>query len=465
MPSTKPKRILVAYSMKSTFVSTTLDYLMALKNFTDYEVEYLHVTHGAWMDFNINEYDVIFQNYCVRLCFDNNVSNDYQSALMDFRGLKIVAVQDDYDHTEKLRSAIRRLGFHVLLTCIQKEFWPLIYPKSELPGLTIIQGLTGYVPERLVERRLPVVPLSERKTWVAYRGRDIGARYGRLGFEKYEIGRRMIAICAAHGMPYDIAMDDASRVYGDAWFEFLGSSRTVLGSESGSNVFDFDGSLEEEIKAFTAAHGRRPTYQEFKHVLDPLEAPFNVGQISPRIFESATMMTPMILFRGSYSNAIEADMHYIPLEKDFSNADAVLSRLDDLEYLQGFADRAYRRLVRSGDFGYRSLARLLEDAIEQQYPIRVVPDRVKRQSRAAQRRKSLYRQAVRITRRPALAEVPTDLPLGPDKFKERQIEAGKQRLRERLMQTVVPHRLQPSARKFGKVLLHPKQYLIDRKRK
>ena len=47
------------------------------------------------------------------------------------------------------------------------------------------------------------------------------------------------------------------------------------------------------------------------------------------------MMTPMILFRGSYSQAIEPDVHYIPLEKDFSNADAILARLDDLEYLQG----------------------------------------------------------------------------------------------------------------------------------
>ena len=109
-------------------------------------------------------------------------------------------------------------------------------------------------------------------------------------------------------------MDNASRIYGDAWFEFLGSSRTMLGCESGSNAFDFDGRLDEAIKAFTALHGRRPTYQEFKDALDPLEAPFDVGQISPRVFECAMMMTPMILFRGRYSHAIQADVHYIPLE-------------------------------------------------------------------------------------------------------------------------------------------------------
>ena len=422
MLSTKPKRILVAYSMSSTHVPTTFEYLLALKNFTDHDVDYIHVTHGAYMDFDINKYDVVFQNYCARLCFDGYVSEHYQNALMDFRGLKILAVQDDYDRTATLHRAIRRLGFHVLLTCIPSDCWPLAYPKSELPGLTIIQGLTGYLPERLLHRRYPVAPLAERKTWVAYRGRDIGAKYGRLGFEKYEIGRRMIEYCAARGVPCDIAMDDASRIYGDAWFEFLGSSRTMLGSESGSNAFDFDGCLEEQIDAFKAEHGRPPTFQEFKHILEPLEAPFNVGQISARIFESAAMMTPMILFRGSYSNAIEADVHYIPLEKDFSNADAVLARLDDLEYLQGFADRAYQRLVRSGDYGYRSLARLLEEAIEQQYPLRIDPNWVAFRSQAGRFWTPLKfpAESESDARLVALAERPTDLPLALHEFNERQ---------------------------------------------
>jgi hypothetical protein len=425
MPIIKPRRILVAYSMVSTYVPTTLEYLLALKNFTRYEVNYVHVTHGAWLDFDINDYDVVFQNYCARLCFEGYVSEQYQKALMNFRGLKILAVQDDYDRTATLHRAIRRLGFHVLLTCIQSDFWSLVYPKSELPGLTIIQGLTGYVPEGLLNRQLSITPLADRKTWVAYRGRDIGAKYGRLGFEKYEVGRRMKEICAAHGVPHDIAMDTISRVYGDAWFEFLDSSRTMLGSESGSNVFDFDGRLEEAVDAFAASHGRPPTYEELKDTLDPLEAPFDVGQISPRVFECATMMTPMILFRGRYSNAIQADVHYIPLEKDFSNAQAILARLGDLEYLQGFADRAYQRLVQSGDFGYRSLARLIEDTIEQQYPLWVDPNWVTYRSQVEQHWTSVNRSPERETDEApsALGEKPTELPIGLHEFDKSRAKA------------------------------------------
>jgi hypothetical protein len=85
MSSIKPSRILVAYSITDTYVPTTLEYLLVLKYFTDYEVHYVHVTHDEWLDFDINDYDVIFQNYCARLCFDGYVSQHYQKALMNFR--------------------------------------------------------------------------------------------------------------------------------------------------------------------------------------------------------------------------------------------------------------------------------------------------------------------------------------------------------------------------------------------
>ncbi|AHB49793.1 hypothetical protein W911_00435 [Hyphomicrobium nitrativorans NL23] len=381
------KKILVTYSMWSTFTPTTLEYLAALKKFTDYDVSYVHVTHNAVMDFDINDYDVVFNNYCTRFCFEGYVGDDYQNALQKFRGLKIIAIQDDYDRTATLHRAIRRLGFHVVLTCMQKEFWPLVYPRSELPGVTLVQGLTGYMPESVIENRgrYPIIPLAERKVKVGYRGRAIGARYGRLGFEKYEIGRRFREVALKRGVATDIAMDNESRIYGDAWYNFLGSCRAVLGSESGSNVFDFDSAVEKMVEDLTVATGRAPTYDEMKDVLAPLEAPFNVGQISPRVFECAAMMTPMVLFRGNYSDVLTPDVHYIPLEKDFSNAADVLDKIEDIDYLQGFADRAYDHLVKSGKFGYRALADLLRETIEREYAERIDPRWVAYRSSTAQK--------------------------------------------------------------------------------
>lgn len=360
----RPKRILIAYSASSTHVSTTLEYLKALKNFTDYEVKYVHVTNDAQMQFDFNEFDVLFHNYCARLCFDGYLSPDYERAVASFRGLKIASVQDDYDRTSALHRSIRRLGFRVVLTSIQKDFWPLAYPNSQVPGVRLVNVLTGYMP---VNTPADLVPLAARKNLIAYRGRDIGAKYGRLGFEKYEIGRRMIDLCEESNIPHDIAMDDASRIYGDDWYKFLGHSRAMLGSESGSNAFDFDGEIEKRCLAFQATHGRPPRYPDLADFIEPFERPFDVGQISPRIFECAMMRTPMVLFRGRYSDAIKPGTHYIPLEKDFSNATEILSRLRDDDFLAGVADRAFDHLVASGNYGYRALANLVSGVIEEEY--------------------------------------------------------------------------------------------------
>lgn len=424
-------KVLVAYSMSSTYNATTFEYLSALKRYTDFDVSYVHVTHDAEMDFDLDEFDVIFQNYCARLCFEGFVSRSYQQALRRFTGLKVLAVQDDYDRTWTLHRAIRELGFHVLLTCIQREFWPLVYPASELPDLHIVQGLTGYVPETLIGRGRRSLPLSKRQTVIGYRGNDIGARYGRLGFEKYEIGRRMIEICTARGIPHDIAMDESSRIYGDAWYEFLASCRVALGSESGSNVFDFDGSIERSYNELRERLGRAPTYTEFQPYVEHVEQQFNVGQISPRVFECAVMRTPMVLFRGRYSDVIDPDAHYIALEKDFSNIDAVLRCIEDIPRLEAMTERAYEHLVSSGRYNYEAFATKMKAEIEWQYQLLL--------ARNPRDRKSVERDAHSLGAEVAepsgnilVAEKPTAQPQSFNDFQRKQVRVALQYFVEKL---------------------------------
>ncbi|RYF30133.1 MAG: hypothetical protein EOO23_05805, partial [Comamonadaceae bacterium] len=258
------KRVLAAYSMSSTYVQTTLDYLNALKQFSGFEVDYIHVTHQAVMGVEFDSYDIVFHNYCARLCFDDYVSSSYKESMRKFSGIKVLAVQDEYDRTDTLKAAIKDLGFDIVLTCVPQDSLEYVYPSSEFPGVEFITVFTGYVPDDFAEGALPPKRLAERPIFIGYRGRDIGGRYGRLGFDKFEIGRRMKELCDARGIATDIAMDEASRIYGRAWLEFVGDCRAMLGAESGSNVFDFDGSIEARFQELTAANGGvAPSYADF----------------------------------------------------------------------------------------------------------------------------------------------------------------------------------------------------------
>jgi hypothetical protein len=356
-------RLLVAYDNASNFVSTTAEYLDAVSRYSAWDVRYVHVTCGAEIDFDLNEFDAVFQSYCVRLPVDGYVSPDYIAKLKAFRGVKLLSVQDEYERTDKLRSAMREVGYHAVLTCVPPAMLHQIYPREMFPQTEFIAVLTGYVPERLAERGQSVGPLRDRPIVIGYRGRDIGGHYGRLGFDKFEIGRRMREICVERAIPHDIEWSDDKRLYGAAWYDFIGSCRVNLGSESGSNVFDFDGAIEAKYKELKTARGGPVPYEEFRRYTDPVEPRYDMGQISPRVFEAAAMRTPMILFTGRYSGLIKPDEHYIELKKDFSNIDAVMARLDDLDGLERMAERAYRHLVGSGDFGYRPFARLIDDTL------------------------------------------------------------------------------------------------------
>jgi hypothetical protein len=356
-------RLLVAYSNASNYVSTTAEYLESISRYSEFEVAYVHVTNDAELDFDLNAFDAVFHSYCARLPFDNHLSPDYVRKLKAFRGVKLLAVQDEYDRTGKLRRAMQDIGFHAVLTCVPPAMLEQIYPREMFPETEFIGVLTGYVPENPELRGQSTRRLRERPVVVGYRGRDIGGRYGRLAFEKLEIGRRMREICAERGIPHDIEWTDDKRLYGAVWYEFIGSCRANLGSESGSNVFDFDGAIEAKYAELLAARGGPAPHEEFRVYTDPIETRYDMGQISPRVFEAAALRTPMILFTGRYSGLIEPDEHYIELKKDFSNIDSVLSRLDDLEALEAMADRAYDRLVVSGEFSYRQFVELIDRTI------------------------------------------------------------------------------------------------------
>lgn len=359
------RRALVAYSKWSAFVQTTLDYLNAFKQFSGYDVEFVHATHNALVDFDFDCYDVVFHSYCARFCIDGYVSDTYRQKLRTFRGIKVLAVQDEYDRTDTVKAAIKDIGFDIVLTCVPQDSLEYVYPRAEFPGVEFLTVFTGYAPDDIATNRSKPKPLAERSIPIGYRGRDIGGLYGRLGFEKFEIGRRMKEVCDARGIKCDIAMDEASRIYGTAWFDFVGDCQAMLGSESGCNVFDFDGSIAKRFHEMTAVNGCVvPSYEQFKPFVAAREAEIEMGQISPRIFECAIMRTPMVLFKGRYSDAIKPDEHYLSLEKDFSNVDQILERLKDIPAAEAMTQRAFDHLVASGAFTYRAFYARVAAAIE-----------------------------------------------------------------------------------------------------
>lgn len=341
---------LYLYGVMYTHIATVYDFVASFGKNSKYDIKYANAMCAARADFSFDDFDFIIVGYCCSLRHPDHASRDALARLKAYAGLKILIVQDEADNTELVRRRIVELGFDVVLTCVAPAHIPSIYPPERFPGVEFVSVLPGYAPEIDRPERF-IRPLAERPITVGYRGRDIGFGYGDLGYWKLEVGRKTRAACERRKIVCDIDWTEDSRIYGEDWYAFTGACRATLGSQSGANAFDDDGSIRAHARAWRAANPDAD-YFAYRPFIAAQEDQRRGEAISPRLFEAAALFTPMILVEGDYRGILRPEEHYIPLKGDFSNMDAVLDRLDDLDALAAMAERAHRDLIASGAYGY-----------------------------------------------------------------------------------------------------------------
>ncbi len=159
----------------------------------------------------------------------------------------------------------------------------------------------------------------------------------------------------------------------------------MLGTESGSSVFDFSGELQGVVDRYQAENpeaGFREIQEKF---LRPHEGRIRLNQISPRCFEAAALRTTMLLFEGHYSGILQPWRHYIPLKKDFSNIGEVVDILRNDEELQKIASRAFTEIALNSEHSYENFVAGFDEVIAQEMGETELPYAIRPYS------KSLYR--------------------------------------------------------------------------
>jgi hypothetical protein len=367
-PSRKLK-IALLVDTQWLFINTVQEYIEAFDLYSKHDIEIFSTQPFWWNDavtlvrpLIFDDFDVLLIHYSARPC-TGTTDPAIDRAIREFPGFTAMMLQDEYEFTARSIKWIRDHKINHVFTVVPERYIEKVYPAGELPGVTLTSILTGYVPIAL-ERSQYVRPIEDRKNLIAYRGRPLAFQYGDLAQEKSNIGKHVRAVCERRGLPVDIEWTEEKRIYGRDWNDFLQSARATLGTESGSNVFDMDGSI---AKAVNAALKRKPslTYEEVRGRLFTEE---NIGvkmnQISPKFFEFIAARTALILFEGEYSGVLVPHRHYFPLKKDYSNLNEILDKLSDIPLLKEMTDRAYEEVVGCGRFGYRKFVEMIDGILQ-----------------------------------------------------------------------------------------------------
>jgi hypothetical protein len=359
------RRLLVLYDHHWLPVKTHRHYLESFHRYSDFAVSY--ATCYGPCPYDLDYFDAVVIHHSVKVCYPGYLSRSYARALRRYRGLKVLFLQDEYEATDAACAAIDELGIGVVFSVVPEPSIPAVYAPKRFPQVTFVSVLTGYVPLD-IDAVGPMPAMRDRPLLIAYRGRDSNWWYGDLYQEKVAIGRRMKEICDARGLATDIAWREDDRIYGDAWFRFLGSARATLGTESGANVFDRDGTLALQVQRELAVNPGITYADVHAKYLKEHEGRIVMNQVSPKIFEAIACRTALVLFEGRYSGVIEPERHFITLKKDFSNVDDVLRRLDDIPALEALTRRAYDDVIASGRYSYRSFVAYFDRVVQRHLP-------------------------------------------------------------------------------------------------
>lgn len=360
--------VAIFYDHASTHVGTLKEHLESFKRFSSNDITYIPATTssgtGEEIDgigpIDLSIFDVVIVHYSIRISLRHHLIQNFANSIKDFSGLKVLFIQDEYDSVECTRQWMDILRFDLVYTCVPLAEREKIYPSSRFPSTKFLSTLTGYVPE-LVYIDNFICKLEERKFSIVYRGRELPAIYGLLGREKYLIGEEVKKLATQAGLSIDISSDHDSRIYGDDWYRFLASGRATLGTESGSNIFDFDGSLAARIEYLVDKNPEATFEKIWQTILINHEGVVRMNQISPKIFEAIRLRTALVLFEGDYSGVVKPDIHFIPLRKDFSNFGEVVAKIMDDEFVLSMTQRAYDDVIKTGAYSYRKFIKGVDD--------------------------------------------------------------------------------------------------------
>jgi len=341
--------------------NTIHDHIQAFRRYSRHRIELFNPRGLQCSRFlNLDEFDVVVIHYTLVVIWDDYLAPGFREQIAAYDGLKVQFLQDEYRWVDEIIAVINELGIDLLYSVVPPGQVESVYG-DRLPNTEILPTLTGYVPDALVGAASP--RLADRPIDVGYRGRSLPYWLGRLGHEKVEIGRGFLARSAGTGLRCDIAWTESARIYGKRWNRFVESCRAMLASESGSSIIDHDGTAERAVCSYLAAH---PTasYEEVEEAaLQPYADGPWLNTASPRIFETATRRTAMVMFPGEYSEVVRPWEHYLPLAKDFSNFDEIVEHLRDVPRLEEMVMRAYDDLIGSGAYSERTFVREFDEAV------------------------------------------------------------------------------------------------------
>ena len=145
-----------------------------------------------------------------------------------------------------------------------------------------------------------------------------------------------------------------------AWLRHLSCCHGALHHEAGSDFLETNDATRDRVGAFLAAQPNSTFEEVYERFFRSYANPVSGRAVSSRHFDAIGARTCQIMFRGRFNDVLEADVHYIALERDFKNAEDAVGRFKDRDYRDAMTARAFEHALSNHTIEHR-IVHLLQE--------------------------------------------------------------------------------------------------------
>ena len=350
------KALLLFHHPASNNAPTIMDHVSSFGKYSNNSFTNINTIYGFPKTLGNYQFDIIVLHYSLFGSHPFSLFKPfYEYVRRQSSCIKIAFFQDEYQYCLSRFKLINELDISVIFSLLEEKYLKPVYNRCECVK-HIYSTLAGYVSEDLkIQSNILFKHFNERTVDFGYRARDLSFVMGKGAQEKTDIAFKFQHLCKGKGYKLDLSSSENTRIYGDDWFRFISNCKAMLGVEAGVSIFDVNGDAAKECQNYLKLNPQCSFAEISNDILykyEKSEDNFYYRMISPRIFESAAFKVCMILFEGKYTQILEPLIHYIPLKKDFSNIDEVLSIYNNDQKRNTIIQNAYDHLIESNHFSF-----------------------------------------------------------------------------------------------------------------
>lgn len=356
----KPK-VVILCSYDPSGISTVIDHISAVANIAWACVEIYNL---YYFEDNIKRFNKMYSaiSNSDALIIHNTSCYRLEQRLDLFRKLniqnlnipKILMKQDEQINPNLTVEFLIENKFTALTTCMRGEKIRGLYSKL-IDKIEVVSLFSGYIPkQKPLENK---VKSLNRKYMIGYRGDRPRYEYGKIAFEKYNIGNVFKDYCNKYNISSSIEMDPSKRILGNAWYSFLSNCKGVLAVESGASIVDWDGAL---FRKLTERGKTTADLIDYNDIYINSEGNFNYTGFSPRIFETFLAGSVPVLLEGDWEGLLEKDINYLSVNKSYSNLDEIIYKLNNNNLCLEIINNNVNKFLKNDSFSYVSLERSIK---------------------------------------------------------------------------------------------------------